>query len=502
MAHTIDLHAIHHRDENGPPICPSCHQENRLEARFCRNCGAQLSETAPISTEFVILHPGMLVEDRYLIQQQIGEGGLSRVFLATDRNGRKVIVKQIREPHASDQVSEYEVLMRSFQREANILSSLPHPYLPIARDFVVNPSNFMIVMDYIEGRTLSEIQEASPDPLPERRVARWGIQICEALDYLHSKKPPIIHRNIKPKNLILEAGNPERVRVIGFGLARHYVEGLERDEDSLGTTGYAPPEQYGLAQTDGRSDIFSLGATLFSLLTRRDPAEFVHPSETSETRFDFPDLQSLNPKISERTSQVIARALQIRPEDRFQSAEQMRLALEEALEGEQPLPAEEHFLLGRPVEREETRHCEFKEVVGAHPLWAIRKIVDQYVVAFLNGEGGRIFWGIRDEDRVVVGVRVSFRQRDEIRRAVIDKLMQIQPAVAPSAYRITFHPVYKQKDPVRDLYVIEVSVARPLTNLLYFTGTGEVYMKTDAGKKRLSGSEIHDEIMRRLQKSF
>lgn len=502
MSQTIDLQAARHFEEQIPPLCPLCHQENRIGAHFCRFCGARLAADSQAPSEFTPLQPGMLVENRYQILQQIGEGGLGRVFLATDRNGRKVVIKQIRDPQSAGQTADYDVFVRSFQREANILSSLPHPYLPIARDFVLNQNNLLIVMDYIEGRTLAEIQEEASEPLPERRVARWGMQICEALTYLHKKNPPIIHRNIKPKNLILEAGEPERVRLIGFGLARYYVEGLQADEDCLGTAGYSPPEQYGLAQTDARSDIFGLGATLFCLLTRCEPAEFVQHLESGEIVLKFPPVHTLNPQVSERMSQVIAKALQAQPQDRFQTAEEMRQALAEVLEGEKPLPAEERFYLNQPVEREETRHCEFKEIVGAHPIWAIRKIVDQYVVAFLNGEGGRIFWGIRDHDRTVVGVKVPFRQRDEIRRAILDKLMQIQPAVAPSAYRVTFHPVYDQNKPVRDLFVIEVSVARPLTNLLYFTGSGEVYVKTDAGKKKLSGSEIHDEIMRRLQKTY
>ena len=226
------------------------------------------------------LLPGQWIKGQYRVIDKIGEGGLGRVYLAQDSGGRKVAIKQIRELDAELGSGDYEVILHSFQREANILSSLPHPYLPIARDYIVSGDSFFIVMDYIEGKSLAQLLEEAAGPLPERRVLTWAVQICEALGYLHSKKPPIIHRNIKPKNILLEDPEGDRVRLVGFGLARFYVEGLECDEDNLGTPGYSPPEQYGLAQTDARSDLFSLGATLFALLSGSDPADFVQIETT------------------------------------------------------------------------------------------------------------------------------------------------------------------------------------------------------------------------------
>jgi serine/threonine-protein kinase len=440
----------------------------------------------------------MLLQERYRVVEQIGEGGLGRVYLGTDPGGRRYILKQVRELHVGDDIEDYEVYLRSFQREANILSSLPHPYLPIARDFLVDSSSFVIVMDYIEGRTLSDVQEQAQGPLAENQALRWAIQVCEALTYLHSKKPPIIHRNIKPKNIILEKGESERVRLIGFGLARYFVEGLERDEDNLGTQGYSPPEQYGLAQTDARSDIFGLGATLFALLTQRDPAEFVHFDASGWPTLAFPPLNQINSQVSPQTSQQVRRALQADPQQRFQSAQDMKAALEEILYGEQSEAPLEKFFLGQPVHWEETRSCEFKEVEGSDPVRSVMRNVDTYVVAFLNGEGGRILWGIRDQDRVVVGVPLGYRQRDELRRGVIDKLLKVQPAVAPSTYKINFHEVYSADHPVHDRFVVEVIVPHSQTNLLHCTSDGEVFVKTEAGKKRLSGVEIQDEILRRL----
>ena len=433
---------------------------------------------------------------------------MGRVYLAQDSGGRKVAIKQIRELDAELDSGDYEIILHSFQREANILSSLPHPYLPIARDYIVEGDSFFIVMDYIEGKSLAQLLEETRGPLPERRVLAWAVQICEALGYLHSKRPPIIHRNIKPKNILLEDPDGDRVRLVGFGLARFYVEGLGCDEDNLGTPGYSPPEQYGLAQTDARSDLFSLGATLFALLSGSDPADFVEVDklqvdEPDQVRFNFPDIAELNPQASPETRQIIRKTLSVDLNSRYQSAQEMHDALEEALSQYNAPPATAvRYVLDQTVAVEETRYHEFKEVKGLNPVRSIRKIVDEYVVAFLNREGGRIYWGIRDEDRIVVGVQLNFRQRDEVRRAITDQICRIQPALAPSSYQINFHEVHREGQPLPDLFVVEVVVPRTQTNLLYFTGANEVFVKTDAGKKKLSGLELQDEIVRRLEKGL
>jgi SAM-dependent methyltransferase len=158
---------------------------------------------------------------------------------------------------------------------------------------------------------------------------------------------------------------------------------------------------------------------------------------------------------------------------------------------------QQKFVLHQPLPIEETRHYEFKELKGANPVNPIKDAADEYVVAFLNNEGGRIYWGIRDSDRVVVGVRLTYAQRDEIRRVVTEKLTKIQPAVAPTAYRIELHQVYDQ-DVLSDLYVVEVTVPRVSSTELYFTSKGDAWVKTDGGKKRLIGPEILEEYRRRL----
>ncbi len=155
------------------------------------------------------------------------------------------------------------------------------------------------------------------------------------------------------------------------------------------------------------------------------------------------------------------------------------------------------FVLYQPVDAEETLHCEFKEVKGSNPLGAIKNKVDEYVVAFLNSEGGSIYWGIRDGDRVVVGVNLTYEQQDKLKQVIVEQLTNIKPAVAPSLYRINLHPVQRDHNPIPDCYVVEVAVPKVSSKFLYFTGGMESFIKTDAGKKKLSIYEIHEEITTR-----
>lgn len=149
----------------------------------------------------------------------------------------------------------------------------------------------------------------------------------------------------------------------------------------------------------------------------------------------------------------------------------------------------------------ESRVCELKEVKGANPVGSIKSVVDHYAVAFLNAnppEGGSIFWGVRDEDRVIVGVVLPPKERDDLCRVVIDKLHRIQPAIAPSAYRIFFHELSDGRQALKDQYVVEVRVPPQRRTFLYATGSDEVYLKTDSGKRRLAIIELQQELALRL----
>lgn len=157
------------------------------------------------------------------------------------------------------------------------------------------------------------------------------------------------------------------------------------------------------------------------------------------------------------------------------------------------------FTLGQPVRLEETRHTEFKEIFGGNPADSIKHAADEYAVAFLNSEGGRILWGIRNGDRVVVGVKLNYKQRDDVRREVSVKLSQIQPPVPPADFRLNVHPVLDDEgQEISDLHVVEVRVPRGKPDDLYATAGGDVWVRVDGGKRKLDHMQKIAEIKRRL----
>ena len=167
-----------------------------------------------------------------------------------------------------------------------------------------------------------------------------------------------------------------------------------------------------------------------------------------------------------------------------------RLVTVEDLTGE----IKPQFVLGQPVEIEETRYYEFKEIKGSGAVDAIRNIADEYAVAFLNSYGGRIFWGIRNSDRAAVGVILNSEQRDKLRRLVVEKLSTIQPPISPDFYRLELHPVYdpQAKSAVPDLYVVELTVPRPATRAPYSTGSGAFFDKTESGIQEIKGQRLRE----------
>lgn len=157
------------------------------------------------------------------------------------------------------------------------------------------------------------------------------------------------------------------------------------------------------------------------------------------------------------------------------------------------------FIANEPVPIEETRHYEFKEIKGGNPVDSIKNVSDEYAVSFLNSEGGRIFWGIRDNDRVAVGVKLDSKLRDEVAKAIENKLAHIQPPLSPSYWRIRFHPVHlRSGTPVVDLMVVELTVSVPDERaILYATASNNVFVRSDSGKKKLNFLEIGSEFLRR-----
>ena len=202
-------------------------------------------------------------------------------------------------------------------------------------------------------------------------------------------------------------------------------------------------------------------------------------------------------------------AINLKPNEDYLCGEQSELEKYEIVHGSNTLlrasfPRQYwgQFFQNLPVAIEETIPYEFKEVKGSNPVSTIANTADEYAVAFLNVEGGRIFWGIRDKTRITVGVLLTDSQRDEVRKAIDNKLCQIQPPIAPSVWRIEFHKIYDEnRTEIQDLFVVDLFVPpAPQSNILYGTGKGEVFVKTNSGKKKLSHVELQAEVLNRQTK--
>lgn len=271
----------------------------------------------------------------YTLIKEIARGGMGAVYLAEDPgNHRIVAVKEACLDPAACEGKLIEIRKRLLH-EMEVLKPLDHPNIPKIFDQFSSENNAFMVMEYIEGSTLLKIHRESQrrkQLIEESRVLGWAIQILDTLTYLHEQEKPIIHRDIKPENLILTLDG--RIMVIDFGLMKQIERELEMSGPlikAVGTVEFAPPEQYADSgvSTDARSDIYSLGATLFYLLSSELPPRAVDRMLPASINIHtaLPSLQKFNPSVSKITQAVIEKAMQIDPEERFQRARQMREAL-------------------------------------------------------------------------------------------------------------------------------------------------------------------------------
>jgi len=263
-----------------------------------------------------------LIKKRYEVLGVLGTGGMGCVYKVLDhqQGGMVLAIKELRPGKLSEEKSR-EALVQ-FQIEAQILARLTHPNLPKVYDYFSLTGAYYIVMEYISGSTLEQVLSAQRGkPVDERLALSWALQICRAMHFLSVQRPrPIVFRDLKPANIMISRDN--RIKLIDFGIARFFKEDKQEDTYVYGTPGYAAPEQYGTGQTDVRSDIFSLGATLHHCITGRNPAE---------NPLDFPEPRTLNPRLSSETAALIRTALAPDIEKRFQSALEMKFAVQKVL---------------------------------------------------------------------------------------------------------------------------------------------------------------------------
>lgn len=261
-----------------------------------------------------------LIGGRYRILTQIGEGGMSRVYLALDT----VLNKQwaAKEIKRVDDKAQRDLIVQSLITESNMIKRFDHPAIPRIVDIVDEDGTLYVIMDYVDGHTLEEVLKEN-GPQPEDSVADWAIQLCDVLDYLHERKPPVVYRDMKPANVMLKTNG--LVELIDFGIAREYRETGEvtaatSDTVQLGTRGFAPPEQYGgSGQTDARSDVYALGATMYNLITGKSPAD---------PPYTMAPVRQIIPEVSPGFERIVAKATQQNPDDRYQSCAEMAYDLE------------------------------------------------------------------------------------------------------------------------------------------------------------------------------
>jgi serine/threonine protein kinase, bacterial len=267
------------------------------------------------------LDSGAVLNARYEIVRRIGGGGMGAVYLAKDRNlgDAPRAVKEMMESHLDP--GQHEKAIGDFKRESLLLTSLEHPCIPTIYDYFYDETlnRFYLVMKYISGGDLASRMRAAPGgKLDEKTVTDWGRQVADVLEYLHSRPKPIIYRDLKPANLMID-GNTGRVMLIDFGIAR-WVTQQEKGVTAVGTMGYAPPELFS-GRVQPASDVYSLGATMFHLLTGSDP------QDNPLLIFDFqknPRPRQIAPSISTEMEQILMRSVEYKPEDRFRTAGELR----------------------------------------------------------------------------------------------------------------------------------------------------------------------------------
>lgn len=272
-----------------------------LEARFCQKCGADV----------ILNNDPPSDEKRYVITKIIKEGGMGAVYEGADQEGKIYAIKEMLD-HFTDPKERDEAIKR-FNAEAKLLKSLHHERIPHIYSYFVDSGRYYLTMDLVVGEDLQDIVERE-GPLGEEKVLEWAYQICDVLAYLHSNN--IVYRDMKPSNVMIEADGG--VKLVDFGIAKT-LDSSGKQGTQIGTPGYAPPEQYQGNVKLHLSDVYALGATLHFMLTGRDP--------TQHAPFSFPAARDVVSTITPRTSAALERALQMRPEDRFGSIVELRMAL-------------------------------------------------------------------------------------------------------------------------------------------------------------------------------
>ena len=302
------------------------------------------------------LNAGTNLVDRYLIQDIIGVGGMGSVYRARDLHFPNV-VKLVAIKEMINQAPDplvRQTVVQNFEREANILATLSHPSIPRIFDYFTLENRSYLALEFVNGRDLEAVLNQTDNFLPEEQVLDWAIQLCDVLSFLHNHKPdPIIFRDLKPSNVMVNQHN--HIILVDFGIAKPFQTGQKGT--MIGTEGYSPPEQY-RGEASVRADIYSLGATIHHLITRRDPR--------LEAPFSFGErpIRKINPNVSIELETVISTALQYNVENRFKSIDEFKMALVGA--------GRKTGLLNRISSNQQSTSTESSNNTSIKPVWVFK----------------------------------------------------------------------------------------------------------------------------------
>lgn len=278
--------------------------------------GSHASSPPPSMGMTGMLSNMSVLRNRYRILEKRAQGGMAAVYRAADMHlaGKLWAVKEMSDAAITNPLDRQQAVA-AFQQEAQMLATLVHPNLPKVTDYFSEEGREYLVMEFVDGQSLDELLTACGNrPFTEEQVLGWAFQLCDVLEYLHHQS--IIFRDLKPSNIMIDRNGT--VRLIDFGIARVFKVGKASDTAAFGTQGYAPPELYGGSQSDLRADIYSLGATLHTLLTGFDP---------SQTPLQLPPTRQLNPAVSPETDRAITKALAYKADQRWSNVSAFRNAL-------------------------------------------------------------------------------------------------------------------------------------------------------------------------------
>jgi formylglycine-generating enzyme required for sulfatase activity/serine/threonine protein kinase len=313
-----------------------------------------------------MLSPNTILQNRYRIVRELGHGGMGTVYEAVDQRVNCIVA--LKETTAGNDGEA----KRAFEREASLLANLRHSSLPKVMDYFTEDEGDFLVMEFIPGYDLAELLESRESPFPQSQVLRWAIELLRVLEYLHKQEPPILHRDIKPSNLKLTKNG--EVFLLDFGLAKGALGQMPTLAASRSVRGYTPIyaslEQIHGHGTDPRSDLYSLGATLYHLLSGVPPVDAptrFHVVEDGDAD-PLPLIQKVNPQASSNVAGVIHQAMALRRKDRPISAAEMSRALRNAAEEDERESAEEEYRRAeaRGHERKEQRR-RAAEVAATRP---------------------------------------------------------------------------------------------------------------------------------------